>query len=495
MDSVDDFKLLIRSRHPLITIETVEERRAEDLVARACREMGIPLFVWSITDGLKRAQPPGHGTIGGTDKPRSALLHLLESDYSAVYLFKDLPPHLSDAASQRALREVTHQFNRTRQTLVLVSDSINLVGADERQAVPFELGLPDAKHVRRLIKETYRELSQFGRVTLDLKRGELDTLVRNLRGLTADEVKRAIARAIFNDDRLDAEDLHEALRIKQEMFREQGLLEYIEPDITLDEVGGLRNLKKWLRMRRKALTPEAEAFGLPAPRGILLLGVQGCGKSLTAKAVAAAWGMPLLRLDPGNLYDKYVGESERHLRRALRMTEALAPIVLWIDEIEKGFASAAAHSTDGGLSQRMFGTMLSWMQEHRHPIFIVATSNNISALPPELLRKGRFDEIFFVDLPDTDARRTIFRAHLKRRKRDPSGFDLDVLAKASGGFSGAEIEQAIVSGLYAAFAEGRDIDSTTLVAELEVTRPLSVTMAERISELRAWAANRCVPAG
>jgi SpoVK/Ycf46/Vps4 family AAA+-type ATPase len=227
---------------------------------------------------------------------------------------------------------------------------------------------------------------------------------------------------------------------------------------------------------------------------MLLLGVQGCGKSLTAKAVAAAWRMPLLRLDPGSLYDKYVGESERHLRRSLTMAETLAPVVLWIDEIEKGFASAATQSTDGGLSQRMFGTLLSWMQEHDTPIFIVATSNNIQALPPELLRKGRFDEIFFVDLPDAEARKAIFRAHLTRRKRDPADFDLDILAEAADGFSGAEIEQAVVAGLYTAFADKRDIDTETLVTELGVTRPLSVTMAERITELRAWAKERCVPA-
>jgi SpoVK/Ycf46/Vps4 family AAA+-type ATPase len=494
MDSLDDLKLLLRSRHPLITIETVEEQRAEALIARACRDIGIPLMVWTVTGGLRRAEPPGRSQIAGTEKLPAALGHLLETDYAAVYLFKDLPAHLTDAVNQRSLREVVQQFSRTHQTIVLVAEQVNLSGADERQAVPFTIRLPDDTQIKRIIKETYNELGKLSAVTIDLKRSEFDVLVRNLRGLTADEVRRAISRAMLNDDRLDADDLRETLRVKQEMIREQGLLEYIVPDLQLDEVGGLGRLKSWLKQRARAFTKEAAAFGLPTPRGMLLLGVQGCGKSLTAKAVAAAWRMPLLRLDPGSLYDKYVGESERHLRRSLTMAETLAPVVLWIDEIEKGFASAATQSTDGGLSQRMFGTLLSWMQEHDTPIFIVATSNNIQALPPELLRKGRFDEIFFVDLPDAEARKAIFRAHLTRRKRDPADFDLDILAEAADGFSGAEIEQAVVAGLYTAFADKRDIDTETLVTELGVTRPLSVTMAERITELRAWAKERCVPA-
>ena len=494
MDSAEDLKLLIRSRHPLITIETLEEPRAEALVGRVCNEMGLPVFSWTATEGLRRVQSPTKGPISGTEKPRLALAHLADSSHTAVFVFKDLTPHLDDAVTRRGLREVVEHFSGTHQTLILVSDRIALGPALERHAVPFEIALPDAKHIRRIIKKVYRDLSEATEITIDLKSSDVDAIVRSLLGLTEAEVGRAVARAMLNDNRLDADDLAETLRVKKEMVSEQGVLEYIETDLRLDEVGGLTRLKKWLKLRRKAMTPKAADFGLPPPRGILLLGVQGCGKSLTAKAVAAAWRLPLLRLDPSSLYDKYVGESERHLRRALQLAERMAPVGLWVDEIEKGFASAAAHSTDGGLSQRMFGTLLSWMQEHRSAIFMVATSNDISALPPELLRKGRFDEIFFIDLPGTDARKAIFAGHIKRRKRDPETFDLDALAEAADGFSGAEIEQAVVSGLYTAFAEDRDIDTPTLIGELKATRPLSVTMAERIAKLRAWAAERCVPA-
>jgi len=281
---------------------------------------------------------------------------------------------------------------------------------------------------------------------------------------------------------------------KRQALHSGSLLEYIETPASVNEIGGLQRLKQWLEQRRCALTDEAGAFGITAPRGILMLGVQGTGKSLCAKAVAAAWQQPLLRLDPSVLYDRYVGESEKRLRDALHQAEAMAPIVLWIDEIEKGFASAAAQSIDGGLSQRMFGTLLTWMQEHTAPVFLVATANDIEALPPELLRKGRFDEIFFIDLPTAEVRQQIFAIHLKKRKRDPQKFDLDALAKASEGYSGAEIEQAIVSGLYDAFTAKKVLDTDTIVHALRASPPLSVIMAERVEALRAWAKNRCVPA-
>ena len=253
-------------------------------------------------------------------------------------------------------------------------------------------------------------------------------------------------------------------------------------------------LKTWLRQRSDALTPEAKAFGLQPPKGVLLLGVQGAGKSLCAKAIATAWQRPLLRLDPGVLYDRYVGESERRLRSALRQAELMAPIILWIDEIEKGFASAASQSTDGGLSQRMFGTLLTWMQEHEAPVFLIATANNIDALPPELLRKGRFDEIFFVDLPTPPVRREIFAIHLRKRNRNPDDFDLEALAEGSPGYSGAEIEQAIIAALHGAFADSTEIDTPRILAAVAGSPPLSVTMAERIDHLRSWARSRCVPA-
>jgi len=261
-----------------------------------------------------------------------------------------------------------------------------------------------------------------------------------------------------------------------------------------EDVGGMRTLKQWLHLRRGGFSEKAVEFGVEPPRGILLLGVQGCGKSLCAKAVAADWNMPLLKLDPGILYQKFIGESESRLRQALRQAEAMAPVVLWIDEIEKAFASAGASSADGGLSQRMFGTLLSWMQEHRHPIFIVATANNIEALPPELMRKGRFDEIFFVDLPDLTERAQILKIHLQRKQRNPDEFDLPALAQAADGFSGAELEQAVLSSLYRAFSQTQQLATEHIALELSQTRPLSKVLGEKVQALRRWAQNRCIPA-
>ncbi len=276
---------------------------------------------------------------------------------------------------------------------------------------------------------------------------------------------------------------------------QEGILEFIEAPVDLSEIGGLARLKAWLEQRRGALSKEGVEFGLVPPRGVLMLGVQGAGKSLCAKAIASAWRRPLLRLDAGSLYDRYVGESERNLRATLRQAEMMAPIILWIDEIEKAFAGAAGASTDGGLSRRLFGTLLTWMQDHEAPVFIVATANDIEALPPELLRKGRFDEIFFVDLPDESVRAEIFAIHLRRRGRDASAFDVASLARASEGFSGAEIEQAVLGGLHAAFSAGEPLGTAHVMELVRTSPPLSVTMSEKIAHLRRWASTRCVPAG
>lgn len=493
-DPVAELALLVRTRHPLITIETVEEGRALEFVMRACHRVNLHKFRWSVTRGLQRTRPQFAEPVQDTEEPRKALAYLLHSDLPGIYVFTDLLPHITSAVDQRLLREVVEHAERKGQTIVVIEQRLSLPPALERLAVPYELTLPDETTIRELASRTFKEIGEIARVKVDIKRSELDDLMRNLRGLTSLEIRRAIWRAALDDERIDAADIKGVLRLKQEKLREGSILEYIDPGLKLDDIGGLTRLKEWLKLRERALTPEAREFGLAPPRGILLLGVQGAGKSMCARAVASAWNMPLLRLDPGALYDKFVGESEKQLRRALRTAEAMAPVVLWIDEIEKGFASAASQSTDGGLSQRMFGTLLSWMQDNRQPIFLVATANDISALPPELMRKGRFDEIFFVDLPDAAAREQIFAVHLERRKRDPKAFDLKALAAASEGFSGAELEQAIVSAMYAAFAAGIELGTLPLLAELKQTRAISVTMAERINELRAWAATRCVPA-
>jgi SpoVK/Ycf46/Vps4 family AAA+-type ATPase len=298
----------------------------------------------------------------------------------------------------------------------------------------------------------------------------------------------------LNDRVFSDQDINEIITAKRNLVRQNGLLEFVQAPLDINEIGGISKIKEWLRVRKDAFSPEALNFGIKAPKGVLILGVQGSGKSLCAKAIASAWQMPLLRLEPGVLYNKFIGESEKNLREALQYTELISPVVLWIDEIEKAFASAASHSVDGGLSQRMFGSLLTWMQERQSPVFLVATANNIEALPPELLRKGRFDEIFFVDLPGLDARKQILEIHLRKCKRDPKKFDLNALAQAAEGYSGAEIEQAIMSALNEAFACKTELKTAGVLKSLQGSPPISVTMAESIQNLIEWSKGRCLRA-
>jgi SpoVK/Ycf46/Vps4 family AAA+-type ATPase len=379
---------------------------------------------------------------------------------------------------------------------VILVDAESLPETVRRLCVPVPMPLPTAEELEAVIRDVYHRIANtsLAEIKVSLTKRDLAEMAGTLRGMTAAEAARVVSSVIHDDDAFTRDDLPRLVEAKRNRLQSTGCLESVAVNVAVDEIGGLARLKKWLARRRGGMTPQARKFGIDTPRGILLLGVQGCGKSLCAKAVAADWNMPLLRLDPGVLYQKFVGESESRLREALAQAEAMAPVVLWVDEIEKAFASASAESADGGLSQRIFGTLLSWMQDHHHPIFLVATANNVTSLPPELMRKGRFDEVFFVDLPDAAARTAVWSVHLKRRKRNPAHFRLADLSAAAEGFSGAEIEQAVVSGLYAAFSENRDLTTEDLIAECGDTRPLSVLMAEKIAALRQWAAGRCVPA-
>jgi AAA+ superfamily predicted ATPase len=493
----EKLKLLIRSGNPLISIETADEDRAEGVIAYIANELSVPLRDWSMTDGLRPIDKSG--VVGSPlvkgGKVAPALKHILECSESAIYLFRDLGPHCKDAYVYRMLRDLLTVCARMRSTIILI-DALPLPDEIRRFTVRYELGWPTADELEQAVRTTYRKISNesLREITASITRREMDQLVQTLRGLTITEAERVIASAIYDDYTLSADDLPGIVEAKRTLLGSAGCLETIAADVSPEDIGGLTNLKSWLKLRRNGFSRQAREYGLEPPRGMLMLGVQGCGKSLCAKIVAADWKMPLLRLDPGVLYQKFIGESESQLRRALAQAEAMAPVVLWIDEIEKAFASASAGSADGGLSKRMFGTLLSWMQDHRYPIFIIATANDISALPPELMRKGRFDEIFFVDLPDAPARAHILGIHLRRRKRDPANYNLDQLAEAAEGFSGAELEQAVLSALYAAFNERKELSDRHMLHEIEQTRPLSVMMAERITELRAWAADRCVPA-
>ena len=492
---VDRLLSLLRSGRSAIVIATHEEREAVELIHTVALMLGQTVSEWSSTIGVREAMLADTPAIPDTENAAAGMHLLAEKHADRVCLLLDVGMHLSDPCTLRALRDLVARAHARDGCVVLIEhDAANLPPVVRSHATFFELSLPTDKDLKDLVRTVVQHAHRRSPITIELSRPDLDAIVENLRGLTRRQATLIIQSTFADDRRLDASDLAIVVAEKRRMLQADGLLEYVETPTDINDVGGLTRLKHWLDRRAHAFDANAQSFGITPPRGVLLLGVQGAGKSLSAKAIATAWKRPLLRLDPGSLYDRYVGESERRLRDCLRQAEAMAPIVLWIDEIEKGFASAGAESNDGGLSKRMFGTLLTWMQEHRAPVFFVATANDIEALPPELLRKGRFDEIFFVDLPNDAAREAIFRIHLRRRNRDPNDFDLTQLVAQSSGYSGAEIEQAIVSSLHQAFGERADLTSEHIAAALRESPPLSVTMRERIDSLRAWASGRCVPA-
>ena len=487
-----DLALLFRSRHPLVICETVEERRFESLVRAVAGELRLPVVTWSAARGLSSGRPPDERTADLA----FALRRIRAQTADGVWLLKDPQGHLDSAATLRELRETAQEFAGSARTLVLVGPSIPRKPELDEIAVYFDFELPGPDDLRQLVSQTLRRLSAGARrVRVELSGHDLEGLVSDLKGLTLFEAERALSRVIVDDDALTVEDRKRIRDSKKHFFEEGGILDLVPAPEGFDQVGGLQRVKKWMRTRRLGfLPPPGGKTPLDPPRGILLLGVQGCGKSLAAKATAASWGLPLLSLDAGRLLAPYVGESERQLREALKRVERMAPCVLWIDELEKAFVSVRSTESDGGVSKRLLGALLTWMQERTSQVFLVMTSNSIEELPPELIRKGRVDEIFFVDLPGRQTRAEIFRMHLAKRGEDPARFDLDALAGATHGFSGAELEQATVSALYETRADGVPLDTAAILTAVRSTHPLSVVKSEEIAELRAWAATHCVPA-
>ncbi len=493
-DDGERLEQLVRGWNSCISITTYEEEYALGLVRDTALAIGCDLKLWSVTEGVRDGLFSDAGPVKDTENPAAGLYYLWRQDDAGMCVTLDLADHLGDARTLRVLRSLIQGFSKDERCLVMIDHTEAVPTVIQAHATQFELSLPGEKELEAILRRTLQRHNREEHIDVHIRRRELGVILRNLRGLTRREVEQILAEAVADDRRFDAEDLNLILARKRQAIRSHGLLEYVEAPVDLAEIGGLRRLKQWLAQREHAMMGTVPEPGITAPRGVLMLGVQGAGKSMCAKAIATAWQRPLLRMDVGALYDRYVGESERRLRDALRQADAMAPIILWIDEIEKAFASAASRSTDGGLSQRMFGSLLTWMQEHRDPVFLVATANDIEALPPELLRKGRFDEIFFVDLPAEETRRQILAIHLQKRKRDPEAFDLDALVKASEGYSGAEIEQAILTALHEAYAEKTELTTQHVADALDRSPPLSVIMAERVAALRRWAEGRCVPA-
>ena len=494
MSELQDLTALIRANTPLIVIETQDEGRIVELFRQALSQVWRALYRWSITEGLRRIDMDREDEAEGPPDASAALHAMKQAEQRGIYLLLDFHPYLGYASSQRQLRDIVQRRHCQPHVVVLVGAKVELPPELEAIAVRFNPRLPDANALLKMVREEATDYARENggrRVEAD---GEaVQQIVRNLQGLSLTDARRIARQLIHDDGALNAADLPQLSRLKFELLNRSGHLHYEYDTARFADVAGAGRLKRWIEQRREVFASGNAPPGLDPPKGMLLLGVQGCGKSMLAKATAGGFGVPLLRLDFGTLYDKYHGETEKNLRSALASAEQLAPCVLWIDEIEKGLAGGSGEG-DGGVSRRVLGYLLTWMAERKSAVFIVATANQVQELPAELLRKGRFDEIFFVDLPGPDARVEVLRLHLARRKLVADDFALPALAAASNGFSGAEIEQAIVSALYTAHAEKKALDTSLLMHEIRNTRPLSVVMAEQVSALRAWASERTVPA-
>jgi hypothetical protein len=494
---VDELDVLIRARYPIIYVVSWEEARVEAHLQRIARKHRKELHEWSITGGMRKCGVTHAGQRAkGVADPIEALDTVIEHKEPAIYLFKDFHPFVrpgvqGNIATTRKLREVGRALSDSYKTLVICSPIFDLAPELEKDVTVLDYPLPTTQEMESLLQRICEDVSEHTSLRIELDDKGREALVQAAGGLTLQEAENVFAKSLVNDGTLDGSDVSTVFSEKQQIIRKSGLLEYYDAAPELSDVGGLDVLKEWLKRRSLAFTDKARQFGLPAPKGILLVGVQGCGKSLCAKAVSREWRMPLVRFDMGRMFSSLVGSSEENTRRAIAVIESIAPAVLWVDEIDKAFAGTEGSAgTDGGTTARVMSTFLTWLSEKQKPVFVLATANDISRLPPELLRKGRLDEIFFVDLPQPGERRDIFQIHLNKRGRRADAFKLDDLSAAAEGFSGAEIEQAVISGLYDAFYLGRDLETPDILKSIRDTVPLSRTMSEKVSGLRAWAEGR-----
>jgi hypothetical protein len=492
MDNRHDLNVILSSRVPIVLVESQDEARfldmLQDLVRGAFGGEYRPLFRWSVTDGLRRLDIDLDAQFHNAE-PINVLKHIRSVDSPAIYVLLDFHPYLSDPVHVRLLKDIAVGCEDGTRTVVLVSHKLEIPPELERLSARFVMALPDDKEREMIVTQVVNQWNAENAGNASVDPRALALLVKNLAGLTRADTERLAHEAVCNGGAITACDLPNVMQAKYELLNRQGVLSFEHDTARFSDLGGLKRFKTWLEHRRAALT--GSAAKLEPPKGVMLIGVQGCGKSLAAKAAAGILNVPLLRLDFGALYNKFHGETERNLRESLKQAELMSPCVLWIDEMEKGLATG---SGDSGLSRRVLGTFLTWMAEKDQSVFVVATANEISQLPPELVRKGRFDEIFFVDLPSPGVRAEILRIHFKMREYDVKSFDLARLTQTSDGFSGAEIEQAIVSALYAASAAGETLATRHILEECQRTRPLSVVMSEKIQALRAWASERTVPA-
>jgi SpoVK/Ycf46/Vps4 family AAA+-type ATPase len=491
-----ELEILVRARYPILYIISSEEMRVQEDVIEVARRRQKKVFEWSCSTGIVAAgasiQSQKYRNAATRD-PLMALDHVIDQVEPALFIFKDFHPFLArtNYAIVRKLKEIALHLKNSYKTIILVSPVMEIPAELEKEINVLNYPLPSREDLDALLDRIIVDMKQFKQVTIDLEPEGRERLLQAALGLTLGEAENVFAKIIVKTERLSGDNVEDVFAEKQQIIRKSGLLEYYAATENFEQVGGLALLKDWLNKRSLAFSNEARAFGLPAPKGILMLGVQGCGKSLCAKAVSNQWRLPLLRFDMGRMFGSLVGSSEENVRRAISVAESVAPTILWVDEIDKAFAGTqASGATDGGTTARVFGTFLTWLSEKTAPVFVVATANDISQLPPELLRKGRLDEIFFVDLPGREERMEVFGIHLRKRGRKPDRFDLTSLADASPHFSGAEIEEAINSALYDAFYAKEELATSHILGALEQTVPLARTMDEQIARLRAWAEGR-----
>ncbi|MEB3229636.1 MAG: AAA family ATPase [Leptolyngbyaceae bacterium] len=489
----EELNILIQAQYPLIYVVTSEEERAIGAIAKLNHQRKT--FVWSVTQGLvehvvdEAGQP--NASNGRTASPSMAVDEAIKYKEEAIFIFKDLHPFFGNAEVNRALRDAVSRFRGTRKTLILLSPVKDIPVELQKDVVVIDFALPDMTELNEVLTKQLGKSQGY-----PLSTEAREKLLKAALGLTHDEAEKVYRKAQVKTGRLTEDEVDIVLSEKQQIIRRNGILEYIEEDETIDAVGGLAELKRWLKQRSNAFTERARQYGLPQPKGMMILGVPGCGKSLIAKTTSRLWGLPLLRLDMGRVYDgSMVGRSEANLRNALKTAESVSPAILFIDEIDKAFSGSSGSSdSDGGTSGRIFGSFLTWMQEKDSPVFVMATANRVERLPSEFLRKGRFDEIFFVDLPNQEERQEIFNVHLSKRRPDIARFDLEQLANVCEGFSGAEIEQALVEAMYDAFSQDREFTQLDIIAAIKSTLPLSKTMNEQVTALRDWARQRARPA-
>lgn len=504
---------LFKARFSFIYIPTWEEVRIVDLITKIANDVKTirtkrDVFIWSSTEGLKKNLKDGQESVNNGNQPIDALNFIDNYNNPAILILKDIHPLLgvngrnADYNLIRKIRDVAGSLKNASvpKNVVIIAPSLVLPLELQKDITVVDFDLPTLDEIKSLLNEMI-EMNENSGILIDLKEDEKEILCKAAQGLTLQEAENAFARAMVSKGQLTVKELDVILDEKCQVIKKTGILEFIKSNFNMDDIGGLENLKKWLVKRNNSWLGKAQKdYNLPSPKGILITGVPGCGKSLTAKAMSALWQLPLLRLDVGKIFSGLVGSSEENMRKAIQTAEAVAPSILWIDEIEKGFGNAGGEM-DGGTSTRVFGTFLTWMSEKTKPVFVIATANNIHALPSEMLRKGRFDEIFFVDLPTKTERKVIFKLHLEKRLNGSLSKDfkitdtlLNKLADLTEGFVGAEIEQVVIAALFEAFSENRTLEEDDLYKVIKNTVPLSTTQAEQILAIRDWANERAVAA-